>query len=538
MVVYDVIIVGSGPGGVHAAYPLCEAGLRVLMLDYGNRDEKYNKIIPRQDFLTIRRTDKNQHRYFLGDDFEGILLGDIRVGTKLTPPRLHVVADAKELMPVESDTFVANESLALGGLADGWGAGVIPFREEDFESMPIKLSDLKQHYRNVAERIGIAGGDDDLSFHFEKYGDTMPPLNIDTNAEKVLKRYRKLRRVLNNSGFFLGRTPLAVCSRPYRGRDVHQYHDMDYWTDTDTSVYRPRYTIEELKQHPNFSYVSNRLVVSFKERNNNLVDVIALVGKGSGRETYTARALVLSAGAIGSARIAIRSLNKYNVPVPILTNPYTYMPTININMLGHIPRDHRSSLSQLSAVYFPDASGRWPIISNLFSYRSLLTFKLLKEAPLPQRECLAIMRILMPLFAIITIFHRDTPSPSKYCVLHKSSENALDVLEIYYRHSEEEIRRIEVNEKAIKRIYRRLGCWAIKAIRRAPGSSIHYAGTLPMSKEERELTCNAEGRLFGTRSVYVADGSLISPLPSIVHTFTIMAIADMVGTLLARRLKP
>jgi choline dehydrogenase-like flavoprotein len=533
----DVIVVGSGPGGVNAAYPLCEAGLNVLMLDFGNTDKKYRQLVPSEDFTQIRLTDNRQYRYFLGDEYEGILLGNIRVGTKLTPPRLHVVADSAELMPVDSDTFVANESLALGGLADSWGAGVFPFRDEDFLNMPFSLSDLNQHYRNVAERIGISGGSDDLSSLFGEHDFIMPPLNIDSNAEKVLNRYKRLKRRLNDKGFFMGRAPLAVCSRPYRGRDAHQYHDMDYWTDTDSSVYRPRYTVEELKRFSNFTYINERFVHSFRERDDNLVDITAGVGKGSRKEAYTARAVVLSAGTMGSARIALRSLNKYDVRIPILTNSYTYIPSINVNMLGQTPRDRRSSLSQLSAIYFPDSSRKWPVLSNFFSYRSLLTFKLLKESPLPQRECLKIMRALMPLFAIITIFHRDCPSPSKYCVLQKSDGSGPDRLEIQYRISGEELRVIETNEKAVKGFYRKLGCWPIKAIRRAPGSSIHYSGTLPMSKDERELTCTAEGRLHGTRSVYVADGSVISPLPSIVPTFTIMAIADRTGKLLAQKLK-
>ena len=143
----------------------------------------------------------------------------------------------------------------------------------------------------------------------------------------------------------------------------------------------------------------------------------------------------------------------------------------------------------------------------------------------------------MPIFGIITIFHKDSPSPSKYCVLHKAAGNGPDRLEIQYRSSEEDIKRYEASEREIKKFYRNLGCWPIKAIRRAPGSSIHYTGTLPMSKNNKELTCNAEGKLFGTRSVYIADGSAISPLPSIYPTFSIMAIADRIGTLLARRLR-
>jgi choline dehydrogenase-like flavoprotein len=532
----DVLIVGSGPGGVNVAYPLCEEGLNVLMLDYGNTDEKYKSMVPSNDFMQIRKTNALQHRFFLGDDFEGILLGDIRVGSKLTPPRLHVLADAPELVPVESDTFVAHQSLAIGGLADAWGAGVLPFHIEDFSDMPISLADLEHHYRIVAARIGISCADDDLKTIFKELDPAMPPLDIDTNAETILNKYNKKKDQFNRQGFFMGRAPLAVCSQKYRGRGPHQYHDMDYWTDTDDSVYRPRYTLEELRKFPNFSYIKNRLVSSFKE-SGNTVEVTVTVRNGSRKERYQTRALVLCAGALGSARIAIRSLNKYDFRIPVLTNAYTYIPSINFNMLGKIPRDRRSSLAQLSVVFFCREKKKMPVLSNFFSYRSLLTFKLLKEAPLPQRECLRIMRLLMPYFSIITIFHRDYQTPEKYCILRKSLDNQPDRMEIQYRLSDKEIEDIEYVEKRIKQFYRNLGCWPLKSIRRAPGSSIHYSGTLPMSKEERVLTCDTECRLHGTKAVYVADASVISPLPSIVPTFSVMANANRVGTLLAKKFK-
>ena len=51
----DVVIVGSGPGGVNAAAPLVAAGRRVLMLDYGNVDPRYAPLIPHRPFTDIRR---------------------------------------------------------------------------------------------------------------------------------------------------------------------------------------------------------------------------------------------------------------------------------------------------------------------------------------------------------------------------------------------------------------------------------------------------------------------------------------------------
>ncbi|MGI9181576.1 MAG: hypothetical protein ACR2H9_13865 [Longimicrobiaceae bacterium] len=81
----DVLVVGSGASGVNAAAPLVAAGLRVLMLDYGNQDRGYPPLIPPDSFSEIRRSDEEQHRYYLGDDFEGIPLGPARVGAQLTP---------------------------------------------------------------------------------------------------------------------------------------------------------------------------------------------------------------------------------------------------------------------------------------------------------------------------------------------------------------------------------------------------------------------------------------------------------------------
>jgi choline dehydrogenase-like flavoprotein len=329
--VIDVIVIGSGPGGVHAAYPLSQAGLNVVMLDFGNTDKKYRQLVPSRDFTTIRNTDNEQHRYFLGDNYEGILLGNVRVGTKLTPPRLHVIADAAERMPVDSDLFVAHESLALGGLAAGWGAGVMPFHKKDFDGMPISLEELEPHYKAVSERIGVSGDRAGLYPLFGDFGPVMPPRNIDSNAEQVLARYGKHREDLRRQGFFLGPATMAVLTQPHRGRRGHQYHDMDFWTDTDDSVYRPAYTVEELKGFSNFSYVSDMFVLSFNEDEGGAVNVTARTRNGAATETFRARKVILAAGTMGSARIALRSLNKYGVKVPILTNAYTYIPSINLN---------------------------------------------------------------------------------------------------------------------------------------------------------------------------------------------------------------
>ena len=57
----DVVVVGSGPGGVNASAPLVAAGRRVLMLDYGNTDPLYAPLIPHRSFTELRRDAAPRH---------------------------------------------------------------------------------------------------------------------------------------------------------------------------------------------------------------------------------------------------------------------------------------------------------------------------------------------------------------------------------------------------------------------------------------------------------------------------------------------
>jgi hypothetical protein len=254
------------------------------------------------------------------------------------------------------------------------------------------------------------------------------------------------------------------------------------------------------------------------------------------RERHEARALVLAAGTFGTARLVLRSLGCYDTPVPLVANPYTYVPTLNLRMFGRATRDRRSSQGQLTAILVREGPNRL-VQAQAFSYRSLLTFKLMKELPLAARESRQILQALMSCFTILGIHHEDRPTAGKRCTLRRGSAGAPDVLRIDYRPSPEEERQQREDERALLACFRRLGCLPLKSIRPGHGSSIHYAGTFPISPEDRPLTCDRESRLRGTRSVYLADGSVFPWLPPKGLTFNIMANADRVGAIVAERLR-
>jgi len=228
----------------------------------------------------------------------------------------------------------------------------------------------------------------------------------------------------------------------------------------------------------------------------------------------------------------------YERPCPLVANPYTYVPCLNLAMLGREAEDARHSLSQLTATLSdPERPDDPRAHVSVYSYRSLLTFKLMKEAPLGARASLALMRALIPMLTILGIHHADRPSPRKTLMLRRDHAGGPDRLAIRYALDDDQAEQVDRAERRLLRLFRGLGCVAMKRIRPGHGSSIHYAGPFPMSDSPGELQTSAAGLLAGTAAVFLADGSVLPDLPAKGLTLTLMANADRIGTLLAGTLR-
>ena len=521
----DVIVVGSGASAVNAAVPLLDGGRRVRMLDVGNRGDEYR--VPEGSLEELRRTDREQHRYLLGDHFEGIGWGHMGAGAQLTPPRQFVCKDADRLQPVDSTSFFPLHSLAEGGLAGAWGAGSPSFVEPDFAGFPIGYTDLVPHYEAVAARIGINGTRDDLWPFLGPLAAMQPAVEIDDNGRTIEARYRKAARRVNDRGIWLGRPRLAMLSQPLRGREPTKYWDMDFWSDAGRSVYRPRWTVDELRARAGFEFVARQLVTGFVETRDH-VEVTARDVDTGAIEVHRARTLVLGAGTIGTTRIVLSSLRAHGQRVSIVCNPHTYMAMLNLNQLGKPIHPERHSLAQLCIVHAPEGPARPFTVGHLYSYRSLLLFRLMKDAPLPHRDGIEILRHLSPSFVVMILQHADAPTAAKYCELEG------DRFTVEYALSADEQSRIDDIEADITKSLYRLRCIKLRTVRPGHAASTHFAGTLPMQQREQPLTTDRDGKLRGTQRVYVVDGSVFPTLPSKGLTFTMMANANRIGTAIAR----
>jgi hypothetical protein len=531
--VKPVLIIGSGAAASQAAQVLVDRGVMVCMIDAGENSKYSSDELTPESFVVYRGTRSNQSRLFLGDEYEGIPFGDLKSSNKLSPYKKHVISSEASKYVSSDDGFVLNQSLSLGGLAQGWGAGSMPLRSEDLEQYPISLEDLYPHYEALAKDIGVSGANDDLVSVIPAIGTLQEPLEIDNLATKLYRTYQKKRDKFNRLGIVAGRAWLAVCSKPLADRDQCQYLDLEMWGDPDRSVYRPQWTIESLQSSKNFSYMAGVKAISFEENSDSVLVKAQVISDGS-FHTIEGRSLILAAGVSGSAKIVAESNQFWGEEnsFPIRTNAHTYVPGICLPMLGKNYGSKRSSLAQLNILYSPDRHSSRLLYAGVYSYRSLLTFKLLKEAPLPFRLGLDLFRELLPSLTILNIFHSDEGTGDKRLWFDKDTEGIVHT-RIKYQEDEKVFAKQNRDEKSLLRQIIKLGMLPLKRIRRQPGSSIHYSGTLPLSNEDKNFTCAPEGRLRPYDNVWVVDGSALVTMPSLLPTFTIMANARRVASNIA-----
>ncbi len=535
---FDIAVVGSGPSGAQAAKEAIAGGLSVVMLDVGFDEPDLAASIPRGSFSELRRTDPGQRRYFLGDEGETDSDVNDRVGGHFTPPRSYIKQGVRDLAPISSSTFFPETSLALGGLGAGWGSGAQTFEAFELERAGLPVSEMRECYEAVARDIGISASreDDTAATSIPIY--VQPPSDIDTNAASILARYGRKREALRDRGFLLGRAPLAMLTEPlHEGRDwerrANPYDDMDFYGDSLRSVYRPKYSIEELSDNPRFHYMRNALVERFEDEPDGATVCYRDIRSGGLPGSVRARRLLLAANPMNSARIALRSAGLTSARQPLLCNPYHYVVTVNLAMLGRPAADRRHSLAQLVGSLTPEHRGGEHVFAAFFSYRSLMHFRLVREMPLPPGAGLLTSRVLMNALTIVGVHHPEQSTARKWIRLRSDG-----TLEAAYEFDEAESRMIAADLRELHRALRVLRCVPLSTIATPPGSSIHYAGTIPLALDSGDppITSGGDGRLSGGRNVYVADSSGWRYLPAKGPTLTMMANARRVARAAGREL--
>jgi choline dehydrogenase-like flavoprotein len=514
---FDVIIVGSGPAGVSAAFPLVEAGLRVLMVDGGKQAVQSP---PSENFLTWRHGDPLQHKWMVGKNFHALKMQEA-VSPKLRVPSLaYVFNEFAQRNQISGDDFITVGSLATGGLSNAWGCGVACFSDEELASFPFPASEIRAAYANVARRIGISGGvADDMSGYFGLDAWSQPPIAIDKLHTYLLQRYNNIKETLN-SEFKMGHARVAALSLDHGIRQACTLSGNCLWGCDRRALYSATDELPALQKYENF-YLQTDFLVTKLHRINGAWTIQGETTSGQEHRSISATKILLAAGTLATTRLVLQTLG-YHQTRPLMTCPTAAFMVWVPRFLGKSAQSG-FGLGQLS--FALTLNKQTTAFGSTFATTGLPVSEFVRHVPFKVRYGIDLLKGLLSSCVVGNVFlpgiygnaNVKLSMDGRLVVSHSPHAETADLMKAAAR--------------IVSKTYRKIGAVVLPGsftIGRA-GSDIHYAGTLPMRKNPVAGETGPFGEVATLEDLYVIDGANLCVLPEKSHTLTIMANADRIA---------
>lgn len=284
---YDVIVIGSGASGGMAAWNLTRKGIKVLLLDAGQRFKK-------SDFWI---------HMFPYEYRERIRKGEI-------PPRVFLNTKEQPYLTSPDQPFDLVRVWGIGGKTNVWGRVSLRYSDLDFKSAerdgweipwPISYKDVAPYYDKVEQLIGVCGGDDDSEvLPGSKYH--LPPPNF--RCGEVL-----LKKAAGRSGIPVVNVRRAVLTRNHNGfAKCHYCGRCGDGCDTSSFFNAGDYLIDPALKTGKLEIKNNAVVARILVDKNGKASGVQYFDRYSKKEYQVrARVVVVGASCIDSTRILLNS---------------------------------------------------------------------------------------------------------------------------------------------------------------------------------------------------------------------------------------
>jgi choline dehydrogenase-like flavoprotein len=520
---FDVIIVGSGPAGVSAAFPLLEAGLKVLMVDGGKQATTQS---PAKDFLSWREQDSDQFKRMVGRGFYALKHSQDVTPKMRIPSLSYVFKDFENRNQIESNEFSAIGSLSTGGLSNAWGCGVSEYSESELSAFPFAVSELAPSYRAIAKRIGVSGGGDDALKTYLGLNDcSQPPIPLDILNEYLYRRFQQANTKRIDPEFSLGRSRVAILSENKNDRLACNLCSNCLWGCSRKSLYSAADEISSLKRYVNFTFVPGFIVTSL-QRKNELWNIVGPGAADTVNSTFTGKKVLLAAGTIATTRLSLSAVGHFQ-KVNILSCPTAAFLLWLPKFLGK-GCDLGLGTAQLS--YQVELKGGISGFGSTFSTTGIPRSELSKRLPLKTPNSFNLLKHLLPSCVIGNLFLPGQLSKTTAELLSNGK------LHIDYVSNDLTPSLMSQAQKILGANFRKMGAFMLPGSfsMGSPGSDIHYSGSLPMKINPRNGECHANGELASLEGVYVIDASCLPYLSEKPHTLTVMANADRIARIIVK----
>jgi choline dehydrogenase-like flavoprotein len=526
-----VVVVGSGVSGAHAALALLERGNEVELWDVGREESAFPEKTATFHDLKARLADPVA--YFLGADRRALIPPGVADLYRHPPSREFLADSADPLWDFASDSFFPFASFAKGGMANGWGANALGFDENDLAGWPVSFSEMDAAYKTVCARIPIAGPiDDDLSPHLHGVYPSQPPVRLTASDERLLKAYARHKAALQKLGVGIGRARLAVVTDTARDDACH-YCNRCVWGCPRGSIYNPRQsTLRECEAHHGFRYLPRRFVLSLLFGDTQVTGIRYLDTTTSEIREEPCDVVFLAAGALQTGAIFLRTLKRARPDIApetdgLMDKAFVRIPYLALGSIGQPEEERSFQFNRLIAAVISETDA-WPryLHCELLNLTSLLYHPLIERLPFDSRLSKRLFFALKSALGAATLFFPDKITRSNRQVLVDSTDR-WEKVELRYQQSDQKEEHIRRAITRMQSALRKLGCLPREAVRSPPGTSIHYAGTVPMGAGAKRCDANGRSNLFP--NLYIADGAAFPALPSKSITLSLAAHATRVA---------
>lgn len=513
---HNFVIVGSGPAGVAAARRL--EGQGTCIVDVGE--------IPDRDFAyTSLRASlaAGDLEALLGPRWETLanLVTPNRLHAKLRAAGLRHVARGERFHLHDGSGDVVLEgagSYAAGGMSNAWGAQLFRFTEADLTeatNWPIVAGSLREYYEDLEAHIGIAGELDDMSEFLGETAHLLPPAPIVSAAQHLLAHHNA-RRLAKPGPLRLGRSRLAVLTRPLRGYSPYGFGETEFFSTNHSGIYTAKRTLDELRRNGRIEYCGRQKLVAYRELAEHVELDVVDCDSGASR-TIRTRHLLLGCGTLHTTRLVLLNKNDFGRPLPFVDHPPALIPIFIPRMFGSaLP------LNSFPVQLVATLTGVSPRSMISFYYPGgLLWSDLLPDIPLPMDASLKLLTYLLGGMLVAQIWEASRPSHANRIQLDPGGALRLDYPD----------RGCSADLGRLLRALSPLGAFSLKrlATMAPPGWGFHYASSLPMRRNPGLYETHTDGRLWDSKRIRVIDGSVLPSLPAKNHSLTLMANAARIA---------
>lgn len=285
--VHDVIVIGSGASGGMAAWNLTRQGVKVLLLDAGDRFNKADywiHVFPYERRERMARGEKPYNFY---------------LSTKEQP-----------YLTPEEKPFNLYRVWGHGGKTNVWGRVSLRYSDLDFKGperdgweipWPISYADIAPYYDRVEQLIGVCGGDDD--------SDSLPGSRFHLPPPNLRCGERLLQKAAGRAGIPIVNVRRATLTRQHNGfPECHYCGRCGDGCDTASFFNATDYLIAPALKTKRLEIRSNAVVARILVDREGRANGVQYFDRHTKQERVVrGRAVVVGASCIDSTRILLNS---------------------------------------------------------------------------------------------------------------------------------------------------------------------------------------------------------------------------------------